>query len=317
MTFGLDERCADQVVDRACRPPAMREHAHADEHLRTGRVSPPHNPEVLTMNTDFSSIELLVSQLEDIDRASPMMASLSWSFAMSIGQLVARIHRVFDPDDAQYAKLSYDAKADLVRTLEARLEAQGDLMAWAARQATPGYTPTGEDVASRLAEGSQATEALSSQSVAELAEELGVSITEIVEAQAINDAKMKQNADLQALCARNRRAEIVTTVDRFLGSYELIEAVNIHDAIRIVEKIAGKCSVYAQNLLAMAIHQTRQNRRTEFNAQRRLLLDIEAQADTLLLRFKHARDASASDQEPVLECARSSSEAAFSETLMA
>lgn len=269
------------------------------------------------MNTDFGSIELLVSQLDDLDRASPIMASLSWSFAMRIGHLVARLHRVFDEDDAQYASLSYDAKADLVRSLEARIEAQGDLLAWATRQATPGYTPTGIDVASRLEDGGRTPHAPGSQSMAALAEELGVSVAEITAAQAINDEKMRQNAALQAMSARHQRADIITTVDRFLGSYELIESVTLHDAIHIVERIAAKCSAYAQNLLAMAIRQTRQNRRTEFNAMRRLLLDIEGQADQLLARFRHARDASVSDQEPVFERASASSEVTFSQQLTA
>ena len=250
------------------------------------------------MNTEFAKIETLISQLDSVDRAAPVLSSLSWSFAMSIGQSIARLERVWDEEDPTYGNMDTERRVEAQTRLERRIEDMSLLLSWAWRGAIPDYAPSGADVADRIIVNDMPTKDYAEETIEALAEEMDATIAEVKQALAANDQRMARDAECQAIAARNAREAIVTAVDQCLGDQRQVDDyIDINAAIRIVDRVADKAAQYAEQALANALRQRRARRRTQANAERRLLLDIERQADDLLDRLETERNAASSEQE--------------------
>ena len=251
------------------------------------------------MNCEFGRIERLIEDLGAIDRAAPLMASLSWSFAMSVGQITARLLRYGDEDaGGTEGNKPSDDRADEIRRLENRRDELGELLGWAVRQSNPDYVPSASDVVSRIQDGQVQPAAMSEEVTAMLCEELGVSKRELAEARQRNEEYAREEAIKQAAVARAYENEIVAAVNAYLASGpQIVDQLNQVDAIRITDRIAQKSADYAERVLGGALRQRRQRRRDERLAEYRLLRDIESRAEDLLDQLNHERDAAASDQE--------------------
>ena len=238
------------------------------------------------MEQQFGNIETLIGQLNDLDRAQSLCASLSWSFAMSIGQITARLLREDFTDE------------EAIQRLEQRREEISDLLAWSVRQANPDYIPSPADVVQRLQEGQ--TQTFSNEDMIELlVDQLGVSKDDVRRAEARNVERAAKEASLQAESARANDTAVMEAVRSAMHSYPGdLEVINQVDAIKITDRIADKAADYADNVLANALRQKRERRRKSLVAEYQLLKDIERQADELLDRLQHERDAVASDDEP-------------------
>lgn len=254
-----------------------------------------------TPTVEFGKIEALISDLETIDRADSVLASLAWSFAMSIGQTMVRLTRVYDEDDPTYARLTHDQKEETTRRLEGRIDDYKALLAWAARGANPDFAPTGQDVVERITELG-ATQTVEESTIEEIAAEMGATVADVKRAQARNAERMKIEATLQAEAAKAQVDVVRAAIDNTIGMYlSPMEVINIYDGIRIVDRIAQKAADYAENALAQALRQSRARRRAGLNAERRLLVAIEEKADDLLDRFE--RDAQAARDAAEAEAA--------------
>ena len=251
------------------------------------------------MNTDFHHIEQLLSQFDQVDNSAAIYSSLCWSFAMSAGQTIVRLNRVWDTEDPMYKHFSTARKEETTRNLEQRLERIGDLVAYFARGGSSEWLPTGAEVVALMQnEFSDRDRVPDHQTIEALCEELGTTQNEVRAALKKNNERYAQETRIQLSLAKQLGAEIERAIDSFLHDLrDPPNTINQHDAIRITDKIADKAAKYAANRLASALRQTRQRRRDALNADRRLLADIEGRADELLTRLERERDGAFMDAE--------------------
>jgi len=168
------------------------------------------------------------------------------------------------------------------------------------RGANPEFVPTGAEVASRITDGDVGGVIGEVVDDEQVADEMDATVEEVRKARQLNEERQQAEARQQAETAKNYSDEIAARVDNAVHRLPgPIEHVDQRDAIAIAERIADEAAKYAENLLAAAMRQRRQRRRAQLNAERRLLLDIERQADAILDHLERERDAARSDQEPV------------------
>jgi hypothetical protein len=252
------------------------------------------------MNTDFRHIEELLSRFDQVDTSAAIYSSLCWSFAMSAAQTIVRLNRVWDTQDPMYQHYSNERRAETTRVLEQRLAQFGELVSYFAQGGDEAWLPSGALVVGLLQKEIGYHDHLPEQETIEaLCAELGATEPEVRAALKHNNERYARETRIQLDLAKQLAGEIERTIDGFLtASHDLPAAISQNDAIRITDKIADKASKYAANRLASALRQTRRRRRDALNADRRLLTDIEDQADQLLTRLQRERDGAFMDAEP-------------------
>lgn len=252
------------------------------------------------MNTDFRHIEQLLGRFDQVDNSAAIYSSLCWSFAMSAAQTIVRLNRVWDTQDPMYKHFSNERRAETTRVLEQRLAQFGELIGYFARGGDEAWLPTGAQVVALMQKEIGHHDHLPDHETIEaLCEELKATEAEVRAALKHNSERYTQETRIQLNLAKQLGAEIERTIDGFLHElHDLPAAISQNDAIRITDKIADKASKYAANRLASALRQTRRRRRDALNADRRLLTDIEDQADELLTRLQRERDGAFMDSEP-------------------
>lgn len=251
------------------------------------------------MNTEFHHIEKLLNRFDQVDNSAAIYSSLCWSFAMSAAQTIIRLHRVWDAEDPMYGHFSSDRKAETTRRLEESLDRFGSLVNYFARGGLEDWLPTGAGVVA-LMQGEMSDRDLvpDHATMEALCEELDATESEVRAALRKNNERYQQETRLQFSLVEQLSAEIERTIDAFVNDLQATPAtIDQRDAIRITDKIAEKASQYAANRLAAALRQTRRGRRDALNADRRLLIDIEGEADALLSRLEHERDGAFMDAE--------------------
>lgn len=243
------------------------------------------------MRIAIEAIEALLTRMDEMERKEAVMSSIAWSFAMSMGQTMARQERIFNDDDPTYGNWSHDRRAETNKRLEGRLEAYAAIVGWAAAQANPDFLPSGQEVLSRILSSDAPPQAVGSDDVQALAEEMGLSELEIKQLLAHNKERYKAEQSVQAEAAKLHGSRIWLTVDRALENVEGFDTIDAFDAIRIVERIADKAADYAFNAAASAIRQRRAKRRNTLNSEARQFRDIESQADNLMDRYRQEVEA--------------------------
>jgi hypothetical protein len=244
------------------------------------------------MNAYFSDLESLLDRFDQVDNSGAVQASLAWSFAVSAAQTMVRLARLGNEDDPFYSKLEADKLEETARRLEQRLDNYGELIALFAKEANPEWMPTGKLVAELIQKELTTDRTPDSDTIEALAAEMDAGVDDVKAAIKKNEERFAKETQLQIDMAKNMADSIEKTVDAFISNcYDTPVVINQNDAIRIADKIAAKAATYAANRLAAAIRQPRKRRRDALNADRRLLLDIENDADKLLTRLEHERDA--------------------------
>lgn len=248
------------------------------------------------MKIQIEEIELLIERMDEIGRKGPLMSSISWMFAMSIGRAVVQLRRVHDPEDERYSNWTDEQKAAEIRLIEGRIYGFQELLGWASSQGSRDYLPSGADVAARLSEPMERPQG--SVSIADLASEFDITEEEATAMRRRNAERFSKEADLSAMAAKLAVAEIEREVDSAIGEGTVISEVDVQTCLRLVERIAEKAAGYAQTVLDLADRTNRTRRRATLNAEHRLLRKLEEDADKLLDRYTALRD-STTDDSPI------------------
>lgn len=251
------------------------------------------------MQTRIEDVEVLLERFEELDRKEAVMSSIAWSFAMSAGQTILRLNRVWNDDDPTYGEWDHNRRADKTQDLEHTLERYCGVIGWAAAQANPEFCPTGQDVVQRLKTGMQQQE-MGKDVLEELAAEFGVSLLEIKQAMAQNQQRFANEQDAQKLAAELFEREVVMKIDAALSDTAPMAHFDTGDARRICERLADKAADYASSALSRAVMQRRARRRQALNAEVRLFRKLEEACDTLLDQYSHLLE-SVSDASPIEE----------------
>lgn len=235
-----------------------------------------------------SSIEGVLSQLDEAGAVGPVMASVSWSFAMSLAQNQAAAIRLDNDDDPDTLRLNADQRNDRRDSLEQRRQQISSTLSWAVSYASPDYVPTGADVAQRIVDndpGSYAGE--SDATIAETAEALAMSIDDVKQAAEADRLKQQENRRLQQSAIQSHIDDIAREVDRAVGNHCVQDfQLTDRDAERILERIAEKAETYEQNRVTQALKTRRRRRLAQFAAERQLLQGVMDAADQLIDRIQ-------------------------------
>lgn len=204
------------------------------------------------MSNITANIENVLSRLDQAGATGAVMASVSWSFAMSLAQNRAAAIRIDNDDDPDTQRLNADQRDDRRTSLNVRGDRLADTLGWAVSYASPDYRPTGADVARMIVDSNPTSYGGESDaSVVEVATALGMSVEDVREAAEADRQRQVENRRLQQQVIEANNAEITQVVDRAIESgcpqdFELDD----RDAERVLERIATKAEQYEQNRYA-------------------------------------------------------------------
>jgi len=235
------------------------------------------------MSNITSNIENLLSHIEDTGSTGPIMASIAWSFAMSLAQSRAALIRLDMDDDPETAAMSFERRNERREQVDKRIAQTAQTLSWAVSYATPEYVPSGEDVAERIVGNDPETYGGSSEAnSAQIAEVLGMSVEEVEVAAEDDRQRQIDSRRRQQDAIKAHQKEVVQLVDDALNGecYQDFE-LSDRDAKRILERIAEKCEKYEQNKVQAALKTRRQRRLAKIAADRQLLNDAQNKADAL------------------------------------
>ena len=235
------------------------------------------------MSNITSNIENLLSHIEDTGSVGPIMASVTWSFAMSLAQSHAALIRLDMDDDPETAAMSFERRNERREQVDKRIAQTAQTLSWAVSYASPDYVPSGEDVAERIIGNDPEMYGGSSEAnSAQVAEALGMSVKEVEVAAEDDRQQQVDSRRRQQEAIKAHQKEVIRLVDDALNSdcYQTFE-LSDRDASRILERIAEKCEKYEQNKVAAALKTRRQRRLAQIAADRQLLNDAQNKADEL------------------------------------
>ena len=242
------------------------------------------------MSNITANIENVLSQLDQAGATGAVMASVAWSFAMSLAQNRAAAIRIDNDDDPDSQRLNADQRDDRRTQINARGDQIADTLGWAVSYASPDYRPTGADVARMIIDADPASYGGESDaSLDEVATALGMSVEDVCKAAEADRQRQVQNRQLQQQVIEANIAEIAQAVDRAIeaGCSQAFELTD-RDAERVLERIATKAEQYEQNRVAQALRTRRKRRLAQFAAERLLLQSVMDAADALIDRLSDA-----------------------------
>lgn len=232
-----------------------------------------------------STIETALEELQATNSASAIAASIAWSYAVSMANLLTLSQRIGDSDDVEYVpQQDNDTRyEERLAIIEKRVDEAADIVSWMSSYVTnPDLLPTGAKV----------TELLGKPGGPEMDEDalLDMLMTAFevdkAEAKAVmhrSAAQQKQRRILQA-AAVNRFAEYVgARVDAALAvDVDASFVISRDNAIRIIDKMAEKTDQHAARRMERAAQTGRKRRLAQLAAEHRLLTAVRDKLDDAL-----------------------------------
>lgn len=247
---------------------------------------------------NVEKIELLISKLEEIGTGGAAMASVTWSYAMSLVNHMARMERIHNEDDPEFSRLSNEQRIDRQTQMEKRAEVIQDIIAWAASNANPDFVPDGDDVVNLALSGDVTAANVDPDRVAQLAQ-----IMDIDEANAstiinASEAHLAEVRVINRRMAEMKRSQFASAINRAITGYVHDDFdLDLRDAARIAERIAEKSEQYEQKRLERAAFTRRARRLAQLGAERRLLAEVMDEADELAAEWQSELERQTTNQE--------------------
>lgn len=235
------------------------------------------------MPIHIAKVEDVVGQLDQIDNTQGnIMASVAWSFAVSLGNALVARARLDDSTDFEFSRLSPQQRADRGKRLEARIEELRDIVAWASAYAATEFAPTGEAVMTLLSTGEAPTAMKDENHLQDLATLMGVTLDEAKRAEKQSISERRERQVRQKHMATTNSALFAKEIDRSISAPVDDFEISHADGMRIIEKIANKADQYGERRLNQAMNTRRKRRIESLAAERRVLEDIANSCDNLL-----------------------------------
>lgn len=245
-------------------------------------------------NGNIERIESLITRLQEIGPqvTGGVFASISWSYAVSLANVLALLARLDDSTDYEFGGLSAAAREDRRARYNVRYMEICDILSWAASYASDDILPTGEQIAALVLNDEQAVTMHTAEQIKLVAELLGIDEAQARSAAAVDMKERQQRARLQARALAAKRKELVALIDRTLDEEPSPEfQLSLQDALRIAERIAERCERYEQQRVSRAFATRRTRVLARLAAERRLLAEVMNAADALAERFQAELDA--------------------------
>lgn len=188
----------------------------------------------------IEEVENALAGLEEAGAEFAIFSSLAWSQAGRLANLTIRLARIHTPGDVDH--ITNDSRREAAtRGIEALLESTEQLLSYFARRTSPDLLPSGEDIATLIADNEQRLPDDSEVDIQQFAEIMDVSAERAEELLANGETDRQAQAEAQRRAAQAHRQEIVHRVDQAVKRFDSPgDTIHARDAIRILNKAADK-----------------------------------------------------------------------------
>lgn len=231
-------------------------------------------------------IENIVSKLDEIQVGGAAMASVTWSYGMTMVNHMARMERIHNPDDIEFGTLREDAKTDRLASMERRLNEITTIIGWASSNANPDFLPTGAEIVKLALNGNPMASSTSSDEIQNFAKTMDISTEDATTILARSEEHLAEVRALNLRAAEIQADRFAAAIDTAIGSW-VHDGWDLEprDAARIAERLAEKAEQYEQKRLERAAFTRRARRLAQLGAERKLLADVMNDADDLAAEF--------------------------------